>query len=83
MAQDWCRDDWATNLSALLKGRALDLYPLMPSELCTDYDEVKKAFLLRYDLTEDGFRLRFRSSRPEGAETFAQHSVRSANYLTR
>ena len=55
----------------------------MPSELCTDYDEVKKALLLRYDLTEDGFRLRFRSSRPEGAETFAQHAVRSANYLTR
>ena len=47
------------------------------------HDEVKKALLLRYDLTEDGFRLRFRSSRPEGAETFAQHSVRSANYLTR
>lgn len=29
-AQRWDRSDWAINLSALLKGKALDVYALMP-----------------------------------------------------
>lgn len=68
--QHWERNTWATSLSALLCGKALDVYALMSSETAQNYDELKSALLRRYDLTEDGFKRKFRSSRPEPGETF-------------
>lgn len=82
-AQKWDPELWATHLSALLKGRALDVYALMPPERALDYDELKLALLRRYDLTVDGFKRKFRSSRPEQGETFTQFAVRQDSYLTR
>ncbi|XP_062588249.1 uncharacterized protein LOC134249909 [Saccostrea cucullata] len=81
--QKWSKLTWATNLSALLKGKALDVYALLPSEEALDYDKLKLALLKRYDLTDDGFKRQFRSSRPEEGETFIQFSVRLINYLQR
>ncbi|XP_041375943.1 uncharacterized protein LOC121388603 [Gigantopelta aegis] len=74
---------WATHLSVLLKGRALDVYASMPSEQALNYNNLKEALLKRYDLTEDGFRLKFRTGKPETGETFQQFSVRLASYLRR
>ena len=51
-AQKWKKEDWATNLSALLKGKALDVYALMPVEEALNYDMLKAALLKRYELTE-------------------------------
>ena len=61
-AQKWKKEDWATNLSALLKGKALDVYALMPVEEALNYDMLKAALLKRYELTEEGFKRRYRSS---------------------
>ena len=80
-SQKWPKPCWATNLSALLKGRSLDVYALMPSEDALDYDKLKIALLKRFDLTEDGFRRKFKSSQPETGETFVQFSVRLSSYL--
>ena len=55
-AQGWVSDNWATNLSALLQGRALDVYALLPFDKAKDYDELKSALLKRFELTEDVFR---------------------------
>ena len=55
----WKKDMWATNLSALLKGRALDVYALLPPDQALDYDALKTALLKRFDLTEDGFKRKF------------------------
>ena len=41
--QRWKRDQWATKLSALLKGKALDVYALMPIEQALDYDMLKNS----------------------------------------
>ncbi|KAK3109194.1 hypothetical protein FSP39_025154 [Pinctada imbricata] len=82
-AQKWELDTWATNLSALLKGRALDVYALLPADQALRYDAVKEALLKRFDKTEEGFKRRFRSCRPELGETFAQFSVRLSGYLQR
>ena len=82
-AQGWEQELWATHLSALLKGRALDVYALLPSEKSCNYNEFKKALLKRYELTEDGFKRKFGSGRPEIGETFSQFSVRLASYLTK
>ena len=81
--QHWHVDNWATHLSALLKGRALDVYALLPSDEASNYKALKTALLKRYDLTEDGFKLKFRSCRPENCETFLQFSVRLSNYFQR
>ena len=36
--QKWTKSAWATHLSALLKGKALVVYALLPSEDPLDYD---------------------------------------------
>ena len=70
-------------LSALLKGRALDVYSMMPTEYANDYDQLKDALLKRYQLSADGFKKRFRSAKPEAGETPIQFLTRLDNYLLR
>lgn len=82
-AQKWNVDSWAVNLSALLQGRALDVYALLPQEKATDYGALMTALLKRFEKTEDGFRQKFRRCRPEVGETFSQFSVRLSSYLGR
>ena len=83
LSMKWDKSMWATHLSALLKGRALDVFSLMPVRQASNYDELKAALLRRYDMTEDGFKRKFRACRPEVGESFSQFSVRLASYLTR
>ncbi|XP_065930626.1 uncharacterized protein [Magallana gigas] len=64
-AQKWKPDTWAVNLSALFRGRALDVYALLPQEQALNYDALKTSLLKRFERTEDGFRQRFRMCRPE------------------
>ena len=59
-AQKWKKEDWATNLSALLKGKALDVYALMPVKEALNY-MLKAALLKRYELTEEDLREGIRS----------------------
>ncbi|XP_061194307.1 uncharacterized protein LOC133202481 [Saccostrea echinata] len=73
-SQKWLRDNWEAHLSALLKGKALDVFSRLPPESAIDFDELKKALLKRFDMTEDGFRKKFRSSKPDGSEFFMQFS---------
>jgi len=54
--QKWKREHWAMYLSALLKGRALDVYSKLPPEQAGDYDRLKDALLKRYLLSADGFK---------------------------
>ena len=68
---------------ALLKGHALDVYALLPSDKALDYNVLKDALLKRYDMTEDGYKRKFRSCRPEQGETFSQFTVRLSGYLLR
>ena len=59
----WKRDEWASKLSALLSGRALEVYSRLSEEAAKDYDKVEIALMKRYDLTEDGCRRKFRPDR--------------------
>ncbi|KAJ8038245.1 hypothetical protein HOLleu_15611 [Holothuria leucospilota] len=81
--QGWQRVDWAINLSALLKGKALEVYSRLPPVDANDYDKLKEALLKRFQLTEDGFRQKFRSVKPEEGETASQFACRLENYLVR
>lgn len=51
----WKRADLALNLSALLKGKSLDVHSHLDESESMVYDTVKMALLRRYNLTEDGF----------------------------
>ncbi|RUS75619.1 hypothetical protein EGW08_016612 [Elysia chlorotica] len=65
---NWPRTDWTTHLSALLSAKALDTYSRLSEEESMDYKRVKKALLMRYNLTSEGFNSKFRTSRPEAGE---------------
>ena len=82
-ANKWDKNVWATYLSALLKGRALDVYDRLSTEDAADYDKLKDALLKNFDMTERGFRKKFRYSRPERSETFIQFSSRLCSYLNK
>ena len=77
----WKKDGWASKLSALLSGRALEVYSRLSEEVAKDYDKVKIALMKRYDLTEDGYRRKFRASKPEVNESPEQFIVRLDRYL--
>ncbi|XP_061180784.1 uncharacterized protein LOC133189428 [Saccostrea echinata] len=83
ISQKWQRTNWGAHLSALLKGKALDVFARLPPDSALDFDELKKALMKRFDMTEDGFRKKFRSSKPDGSETFLQFSTRIESYLER
>ena len=79
----WKKDGWASKLSALLSGRALEVYSRLSEDAAKDYDRVKIALMKRYDLTEDGYRRKFRASKPEVDESPEQFIVRLDRYLFR
>ena len=82
-ANKWDKNVCAAYLSALLKGRALDVYDRLSTEDAADYVKLKDALLKNFDMTERGFRKKFRYSRPERSETFIQFSSRLCSYLNK
>ena len=58
----WEKNTWAITMSALLTGRAMDVYTRMSDADAKDYDKSKKALLTWYTYTEDGYRKSFKQS---------------------
>ena len=79
--EKWVKGDYAIRLSALLKGRSLDIFSRLPQEQALDYDKLKKALLENYQMTEDGNRIRFRTCKPEKQETPTQFASRCKGYF--
>ena len=79
----WNKTGWASKLSVMLSGRALEVYSRLSEEAAKDYDKVKIALMKRYGLTEDGYRRKFRASKPEVDESPNQFIVRLDKYLLR
>ena len=65
-----------------MQGEALDVYAL-PIEDALDYDNLKRALLKRYELTQEGFKRKYKKCRPEKGETFQQFTTRMKSYLNR
>ena len=83
VVQNWNREEWAFNLSSLLTGKALNVYSSIPIEDAHDYVTLKRALLKAYNLTEDGYKQKFRSSKPESCETATQFIARLKGYLVK
>ena len=77
----WDPAMWALYLSALLKGRALEVFVRLSKDDQSDYEQIREALLNNFNLTERQFKRKFRESRPEKSETFRQFSSRIASYL--
>ena len=78
----WEKTGWASKRGALLSGCALEVY--LRKHSAQDYDRVKLiALMKRYDLKEDGYRHKFRASKPEVDESPEQFIVRLDRYLLR
>lgn len=50
-AQNWIRINWGSHLSALLTGRAMDVFARLPPSRSLDYDELKNALYKRLEMT--------------------------------
>ena len=79
----WEKDKLAIKLSALLTGRAMEVYTRMSDADASNYDKLKKALLTRYNYTEDGYRKRFREATRETEEAPDQFVISLKNYLAK
>jgi len=82
-SQRWSKGQWAVYLSALLKGKALEVYSRLPVKDAQDYEILKDAMLKRFNLTEEGFKQKFTSAIAEAGEAPTQFIARLENYLMR
>lgn len=58
----WSQEEWAAPVVTLLTGKALEAYAGMDEQRSHIYEDVKAAVLAKYDVTEETYRQRFRSS---------------------
>ena len=75
-SQNWPNDEWAVHLSAFFRRKSPCC--LLAHFSRRRYDVLKEALFKRFEMTEDGFRKRFRNFRLEVGDTFAQFSTRLA-----
>ena len=83
VSQQVDKSEWALHLSTLLKGKALEVYSRLSSSDALDYDILTKAFQKRYQLTEEGFRTKFRACKSERAESPIEFVARLSQYFSR
>ena len=70
--QEWPREGWAVSISSLLTGKGLRTYATLSIDESSDYDTLKTALLKSYDLNEEGYRRKFRETKPTITETASQ-----------
>ena len=63
------RDVWSLMLARHLESKALEVYQRLSAEETQDYDCLKKHLLKRFQLTEGGYRNKFKTSKMEQGET--------------
>lgn len=73
------KTQWVAKLAPQLSGRALKAYAAMPSGDALVYDEVKKALLTRYGISEETYRQKFRMARRKKGEAYMELATRSTD----
>ena len=72
----WSRDEWAVLLPSPLKGKALTVYHEMSLKQTQSYNDMKAYLLKRFECSEEGFRNKFRTVRPESGENMTAFLTR-------
>lgn len=83
VGQEWPEEKWATALSLCLSGEALKVFGRLSPEDSMDYQSTKVALLQRFRFTAEGYREKFRQSKPEDGETGKQYATRLQSYFDR
>lgn len=81
--QEWPKEKWATALSLCLSGEALKVFGRLSPEEALDYDKTKLALLQRFRFTAEGYREKFRNSKPQDGETGKQYATRLTSFFDR
>ena len=79
----WTEDKWPLYAASLFKGSALSLYHSLAAKQDLSWDDLKQELLRKFQCTDEGFRSKFRSVRPETDESFAAFLIRSGHYFDR
>jgi len=66
-----------------LKGKAREVYSRLPIKDAQDYEVLKDALLKRFNLTEEGYKQKFKTAKPEVNEAPGQFLARLESYLMR
>lgn len=82
-SQGWENGIWAISLSPLLTGKGLQVYATLSATEASDYAVLKHALLKRYELNTEGFRRKFRDTKPEAKETATQFVTKLKLYFSR
>jgi len=75
------RVQWTPQLARLLKGSALEVYERMLDHEINDYELLKERLLKRFQLTEGGYRKKFKRSHMEKGETPEQFVERLRRFM--
>uniref|UniRef100_A0A1X7U211 RNA-directed DNA polymerase n=1 Tax=Amphimedon queenslandica TaxID=400682 RepID=A0A1X7U211_AMPQE len=74
-AYRWPDECWVLKLVPLLTGKALAAYANMDSEAAKNYQSVKKAILRRFDINEETYRQRFRSTKKKEGQSYVEVGI--------
>ncbi|KAL5516832.1 hypothetical protein EMCRGX_G002255 [Ephydatia muelleri] len=77
------RSRWRHYLAPQLSGRAQLAFVALPITDSANYDAIKAAILMRYDLNEEAYRNCFRTAVPKVGETHREFSVRLMDLLSK
>ena len=80
-AQKVDKGRWSQYLAPQLSGWAQLAFAALPTVSAGDYDAIKAAVLARYDINEEAYRRRFRSSTRKEGETNREVAVRLMDLL--
>ncbi|XP_056416127.1 uncharacterized protein LOC130357457, partial [Hyla sarda] len=68
------KEQWGRYLTPRLRGKALDVFALLPSESDQDYEAIKSALLISFNLTPEAYRKRFRTLQQSATESCTEHA---------
>ena len=74
-------DRWAFKLAPQLTGRAQQAYAALNVDDAAQYKQVKAAILRRYDINEETYRQRFRTTRKKEGEAYVELAIRLQDLL--
>ena len=74
-------EHWAHKLAPQLTGRAQQAFAAMDVEKTKNYEDVKRAILQRYDISEETYRKRFRTTKKAEGEAYLELATKLRDLL--
>ena len=78
--QECPREGWAIGISSLLTGKGLQSYAALSDVEAAAYKSLKATLLKCSDLNEEGYRRKFRETKPGTVETASQFLTKVQNF---